>query len=109
MSLASPLEHKDRDHSPGNITRPARTPHLPIRPEQIANECPGACEAGAAQLQIHMRTPLSDRPLMDVKPIATSSTAFASTTASSRAKNEAPGPARRSADARNLIFSIDGA
>ena len=32
----------------GNITRPDQTPYLPITPEEIANECLAAAEAGAA-------------------------------------------------------------
>jgi uncharacterized protein (DUF849 family) len=32
----------------GNLTKPEQTPHLPITPEQIADECLAAGEAGAA-------------------------------------------------------------
>jgi uncharacterized protein (DUF849 family) len=31
----------------GNLTRPDQTPHLPITPEEIAEACLGAAEAGA--------------------------------------------------------------
>lgn len=50
----------------GNLTRPEQTPHLPITPEQIANECLGAAEAGAAAVHIHVRDPSTGRPSMDV-------------------------------------------
>ena len=33
----------------GNLVKPEQTPHLPITPEQIANECLAAAEAGAGQ------------------------------------------------------------
>lgn len=51
----------------GNLTRPEQTPHLPITPEQIANEALAAAEAGAAVAHIHVRDPQSGRPSMDVE------------------------------------------
>ena len=39
----------------GNQTLPSMTPHLPITPEQIAEACLGAAEAGAAVTHIHVR------------------------------------------------------
>jgi len=50
----------------GNLTRPEQTPHLPITPQHIADECLGAARAGAAVVHIHVRDPQSGRPSMDV-------------------------------------------
>jgi uncharacterized protein (DUF849 family) len=48
----------------GNLTTPEQTPHLPITPEQIADACLGAAEAGAAIVHIHVREPGSGKPSM---------------------------------------------
>lgn len=48
----------------GNLTTPEQTPHLPITPEQIADACLGATDAGAAIVHIHVRDPLTGRPSM---------------------------------------------
>jgi uncharacterized protein (DUF849 family) len=48
----------------GNLTTPEQTPHLPITPEQIAEACLGAADAGAAVVHIHVRDPLTGRPSM---------------------------------------------
>jgi uncharacterized protein (DUF849 family) len=48
----------------GNLTTPEQTPHLPITPEQIADACLGAADAGAASVHIHVRDPLTGRPSM---------------------------------------------
>src|SRR3954452_21081255 len=50
----------------GNLTTPDMTPHLPITPEQIADACLGAAEAGAAIVHIHVRDPVTGRPSMEV-------------------------------------------
>jgi len=50
----------------GNLTRPDQTPHLPITPEQIANECLAAAEAGAAVVHIHVRDPVTGKPSMEI-------------------------------------------
>jgi len=50
----------------GNITKPDQTPHLPISPEHIANECLAAAGEGAAAVHIHVRDPATGRPSMDV-------------------------------------------
>jgi len=50
----------------GNLTRPEDTPHLPITPEQIASDCLGAADAGAAAVHIHVRDPQTGKPSMDV-------------------------------------------
>jgi uncharacterized protein (DUF849 family) len=48
----------------GNLTTPDQTPYLPITPEQIADSCLGAADAGAAIVHIHVRDPLTGRPSM---------------------------------------------
>src|SRR5258707_826130 len=47
----------------GNLTTPEQTPHLPITPEQIADACLRAADAGAAIVHIHMRDLLADGTL----------------------------------------------
>jgi uncharacterized protein (DUF849 family) len=51
----------------GNLTTPDMTPHLPITPEQIADACLGAAEAGAAVVHIHVRQPDTGRPSMELE------------------------------------------
>ncbi len=51
----------------GNLVKPEQTPHLPITPEQIANECLAAEAAGAAAVHIHVRDPQTGKPSMDVE------------------------------------------
>jgi len=51
----------------GNLTKPDQTPHLPITPAQIADECLAAAEAGAAAVHIHVRDPATGKPSMDVE------------------------------------------
>jgi uncharacterized protein (DUF849 family) len=50
----------------GNLTLPEQTPHLPITPEEIADACLGAAEAGAAIVHIHVREPGSGKPSMEI-------------------------------------------
>ena len=50
----------------GNLVKPEQTPHLPITPAQIADECLAAAEAGAGQVHIHVRHPETGRPSMEV-------------------------------------------
>ena len=50
----------------GNLTKPEQTQHLPITPEQIANECLAAAEAGAGAVHIHVRDPATGRPSMEL-------------------------------------------
>jgi uncharacterized protein (DUF849 family) len=50
----------------GNQTTPDMTPHLPITPEQIADACLGAAEAGAAIVHIHVRDPATGMPSMEL-------------------------------------------
>jgi len=51
----------------GNITTPDQTPHLPVTPAQIADECLAAAEAGAAAVHIHVRDPLTGKPSMSLE------------------------------------------
>jgi uncharacterized protein (DUF849 family) len=51
----------------GNLTKPEQTPHLPVTPEQIADSCLEAAEAGAAVVHIHVREPQTGKPSMDVE------------------------------------------
>jgi uncharacterized protein (DUF849 family) len=50
----------------GNQTTREMTPHLPITPEEIADACLGAAEAGAAAVHIHVRDPKTGRPSMEI-------------------------------------------
>ena len=50
----------------GNLTTPDQTPHLPITPEEIAESCLEAAEAGAAIAHIHVREPGTGRPSMEL-------------------------------------------
>ena len=50
----------------GNLTTPDQTPHLPITPEQIAESCLAAAEAGAAIVHIHVRDPRTGNPSMSL-------------------------------------------
>ena len=46
----------------GAIHVPSLTPHLPITPEEIADQAVGAAEAGAAILHLHARDPETGKP-----------------------------------------------
>jgi uncharacterized protein (DUF849 family) len=46
----------------GAIHTPSMSPHLPVTPEQIADEAVAAAKAGAAILHLHARDPVSGRP-----------------------------------------------
>ncbi|RZL85400.1 MAG: 3-keto-5-aminohexanoate cleavage protein, partial [Variovorax sp.] len=50
----------------GNLVKPEQTPHLPITPTHIADECLAAAEAGAGQVHIHVRDPGTGKPSMEV-------------------------------------------
>ena len=50
----------------GNLTTPQQTPHLPITPSHIAQECLAAAEAGAAAVHIHVRNPDTGEPSMEL-------------------------------------------
>jgi uncharacterized protein (DUF849 family) len=49
----------------GAIHTPSMSPHLPVTPEQIADQAIGAAEAGAAILHLHARRPEDGKPLQD--------------------------------------------
>ena len=49
----------------GAIHVPTLTPHLPITPQEIADQAVGAAEAGAAILHLHARDPETGRPTPD--------------------------------------------
>ena len=49
----------------GSIHTPTMSPHLPVTPEQIAEQAIGAAEAGAAILHLHARDPKDGRPTPD--------------------------------------------
>jgi uncharacterized protein (DUF849 family) len=51
----------------GAVTMPTQTPHLPITPQQIADEAVGAAEAGAASVHIHARSPEDGIPTSDLE------------------------------------------
>ena len=51
----------------GNLTTPAQTQYLPITPEEIADACLEAAEAGAAVVHIHVRDPGSGQPSMELE------------------------------------------
>lgn len=50
----------------GNQTRPEQNPSLPVTPQQIADDCLAAAEAGAAICHVHVRHPEDGRPSMEV-------------------------------------------
>ena len=54
----------------GAIHTPSMTPHLPITPDQIAQEAIAAAEAGAAILHLHARNPETGQPDQSVEGFA---------------------------------------
>lgn len=50
----------------GSIHTPSMSPHLPVTPDQIADEAVRAYEAGAAVAHIHCRDPETGKPSSDV-------------------------------------------
>lgn len=50
----------------GNLTTLEQHPQLPVTPEEIANACLEAAEAGAAVAHIHVRDPATGLPSMEV-------------------------------------------
>jgi uncharacterized protein (DUF849 family) len=49
----------------GSIHTPTMSPHLPITPQQIAEEAVLAAQAGAAVIHLHARDPVTGRPTPD--------------------------------------------
>ena len=46
----------------GSIHTPSMSPHLPVTPQQIADNAIGAAEAGAAVVHLHARNPQTGQP-----------------------------------------------
>ena len=51
----------------GNLTTRENHPGLPVTPEEIADACLEAADAGAAIAHIHVRDPETARPSMELK------------------------------------------
>jgi uncharacterized protein (DUF849 family) len=51
----------------GSMTLPTQTPHLPITPEQIAEEAYKSWEAGAAAVHVHARNPKDGSPTKELE------------------------------------------
>jgi len=51
----------------GSIHTPTMSPHLPITPDQIADNAIQACGAGAAAVHIHVRNPETGQPSPDLE------------------------------------------
>ncbi len=51
----------------GSVHTPTMSPHLPITPNEIAQEAVAAGEAGAAILHLHARDPETGQPTADTK------------------------------------------
>jgi len=49
----------------GSIHTPSMSPHLPVTPDEIAEQAVAAAEAGAAILHLHARDPKDGRPSAD--------------------------------------------
>jgi len=49
----------------GAIHIPSQTPHLPLTPEEIAEQAIGAARAGASILHLHARDPETGAPTSD--------------------------------------------
>jgi uncharacterized protein (DUF849 family) len=49
----------------GSVHTPTMSPHLPLTPEQIAEQSIAAAEAGAAVLHLRARNPQDGRPTPD--------------------------------------------
>ncbi len=49
----------------GAIHTPSMSDHLPITPQQIAEQSIAAAEAGAAIIHLHARDPIDGRPTPD--------------------------------------------
>lgn len=50
----------------GAIHTPTMSPHLPVTPGEIADECIAAAEAGAAIVHVHVRDPETGEPVTDL-------------------------------------------
>jgi len=91
----------------GNLTTPEQTPYLPKSPEEIAEACLGAAEAGAAIVHIHVREPGTGKPSMELAYYQESSRASArgtrslsSTSPPAQAGGSCPRPTTRRSRSR---------
>lgn len=50
----------------GNLTTREHHPGLPVTPQEIADSCLEAADAGAAIAHIHVRDPETGRPSMEI-------------------------------------------
>lgn len=50
----------------GAIHTPTMSPHLPVTPEEIAEECIAAADAGASVVHVHVRDPDTGEPITDL-------------------------------------------
>ena len=50
----------------GNLTSREQHPQLPVTPQEIADACLGAADAGAAVAHIHVRDPATGAPSMEI-------------------------------------------
>ena len=69
MDTSSPLSEKVVITAAitGAVHTPTMSPHLPITPQQIADEAVKAAEAGAAIVHIHVRDPETGKPTSDLE------------------------------------------
>ncbi|NIS71412.1 MAG: 3-keto-5-aminohexanoate cleavage protein [Proteobacteria bacterium] len=51
----------------GSVHVPTQTPHLPLKPREIADEAVRSAEAGAAVVHIHARDPKDGKPSSDLE------------------------------------------
>ena len=51
----------------GSVHTPTMSPHLPITPDEIAQESVAAAEAGATIIHLHARNPKDGSPSPDPK------------------------------------------
>jgi 3-keto-5-aminohexanoate cleavage enzyme len=51
----------------GSLTSKKQNPNLPITPEELANATIDCCRAGAAIVHLHVRDPLTEKPVQDVE------------------------------------------
>lgn len=50
----------------GAIHTPTMSPHLPVTPDEIVDECVAASEAGASIVHVHVRDPETGEPVTDL-------------------------------------------
>ncbi|MBI5605596.1 MAG: 3-keto-5-aminohexanoate cleavage protein [Deltaproteobacteria bacterium] len=50
----------------GSLTTRVQNPHLPVTPEELAESVAESCQAGAAVVHLHVRDPITGKPVQDV-------------------------------------------